>query len=181
MNIVEEYLDWLKQIVGDGGKIYDISGMDIAPQIFVVIFDQVPEVGHKTAYSFGLSSVAHPEWRFSRPELVISVKSDDNSWGLAMGEIIRQKRGSDLFEYGSVFQFGERISDESEMSAFLVFANSLYDPGQETATFCDRSIGLSQLYPIYADESETIKRIGVEAFFFRCGIDFYDVRRKKVV
>lgn len=181
MAVVEEYLDWLTRIAGDDGRIYDIGGQGSDPPIFVVIFDGLPEAGHKTAYSFGLSSISHREWRYSRPELVISVKSRDNSWGLAMGEVIRQMRHTHLFEYGSTIGFGDRISDESEMSAFLVFANSMYDKGDEMSMFSDRTISLSQLYPIYAEERETILRIGAEAFFFKSGIDFYDVHRRKVL
>jgi len=181
MNTVQEYLDWLDQISGSKGKIYDIGGKELLPQIFVAIYDQIPELEHKTAYSFGLSSVPHEEWRSGRPELVISVRSSDDSWGLAMGEIIKEKRDAHLFEYGSVFNFGERISDESEMSAFLVFANSLFDPGDERAVFSDRTISLSQLYPIYAEEWETIHQIGAEAFYFEREIDFFDVRRKRVL
>jgi hypothetical protein len=98
-----------------------------------------------------------------------------------MGEIIRQERHTHLFEYGSVFGFGERISADSEMSAFLVFANSLYGRGEEKAAFSDRAISLSQLYPIYEEEMETVRTIGVETFFFRRGVDFYDVRRKRVL
>jgi hypothetical protein len=38
MSIVEEYLNWLGQIAGDGGRIFDI-GINERPQLFVVVFD----------------------------------------------------------------------------------------------------------------------------------------------
>jgi hypothetical protein len=179
MDAVQQYLRWLEEIAGERSKIYDIGGKDTWPQLIVVMYEDLPEPGYTTTYSFGLSSVEHKEWKLSRPELVISVNSSDMAWGLAMGELIKQERGISLFEYGSIFNFGEPISDESEMSAFLVFANSLYDKGDESIDLADRKISLSQLYPIYQEEIELIKSVGAENFFFHYGIDFYNVQRRR--
>lgn len=180
-NIAEEYLKWLDEIAGDDGKIYGITDKDEGPQIFVAIFDDLPETNHTTSYSFGLSSAEHPEWKYSRPELIISVHSMDNSWGLAMGEIIKLNRVNSTFEYGTIFNFGEQISDDSDMSAFFVFANSLYDEGEDTIELTDRKIQLSQLYPIYREEIDIIKKIGAEFFFSKPEIDFYDVKREMFI
>lgn len=180
-NVAEEYLDWLDQIAGDDGKIFGLTDKDDKTQLFIVIFDHLPEDNHTTSYSFGLSSVNNQEWKYSRPEMVISVHSMDKSWGLAMGEVVKQNRFNSTFEFGTIFNFGEQISEDSEMSAFIVFANSLYDEGDEVTTLCDRKVRLSQLYPIYKEEIETIKKIGVEQFFSRTGVDFYNVSREKVI
>lgn len=180
-NVAEEYLKWLDYIAGDDGKIYGITGKDDKCQIFISIYEDLPEPKHTTAYSFGLSSVGHPEWIYSRPELIISVHSTDKSWGLAMGELIKQNRANSLFQFGTIFNFGEQISDDSNMSAFFVFANSLYEEGDDTIELVDRKIQLSQLYPIYWEEIETIKKIGAETFFSKPDLDFYDVKRKMFI
>ncbi len=174
---VEAYLEWLDLIAGDNGKIYNIDNSNPTLQLFVVKFDGVPNSGYSTTYSYGLSSIHHREWTNSAPELVICVNSVEISWGLAMGDIIRQKRHQCLFEYGSVINFNEKIANDSEMSAFVIFANCLYEPGDEVLHLSDESIGLSQLYPIHYEEIDVISRIGIEAFMVRSRIDFCDVSR----
>ncbi len=180
INIAEEYLNLLDENAGDDGKIFGITDKNEKPQLFVVIYNDLPEPNQTTSYSYGLSTVNHKEWKYSRPELIISVHSMDKSWGLAMGETIKQARFDSTFEYGSIFDFGEQISDDSEMSAFIIFANSLYDEG-DVLELTDRKIRFSQLYPIYREEIDTIKKIGVEQFFSTSEIDFYDIKRKKII
>jgi hypothetical protein len=67
-----------------------------------------------------LSFVDFAEWTASRPELFISVASEDPAWGLAIG--YTAFRGSEYgFCTGHPVGFGARISEESEMTGFLPF------------------------------------------------------------
>ncbi len=181
MNIVENYMNWLDDIAGEENEIICIDKKE--PQIFISFYDDIPEEGYKTAYSFGLSSIKKSECGNTSPELLISVSDSDNSWGLAMGEIIKQCRYKCKFGNGDVFNFKSKISDNSDMSCFLVYANSLYEPGDEVAQFNDRTIKLLQFYPIYLSEMELISDKGVDYFIkkgIRLGVDMFDVTRQVI-
>lgn len=178
MNNIEVYLQHIEGICGDSGKFYKITDEGEIPPISVVSFADVPEHGCTTAFSFGLSSIDHHEWVNSRPELVISVNSLDNSWPLAMGELIRNGRNFCLFSYGMLLNFGQPISDESPMSCFLVYACTVLDRNDISIQLPDRKIHLSQLYPVYQSELAIIEEVGVEKFVHHLGIDLFDVKRR---
>jgi hypothetical protein len=112
---------------------------------------------------------------------MISIRSRDHAWALCMGEIIRSHRQDSLFEYGTILHVHERVVDDSPMTSFLIFASSLLSESQQRITLADRTIHVSQLYPIHAQEAETIRRMGVETFFWDLEIDFYDTQRPPVV
>jgi hypothetical protein len=143
----------------------------------VISYANVPEDGSTTAFSYGLSSINHPEWVNSRPELVISVDSLDSSWPLAMGEIIRNGRAESIFSYGTIINFGQPVSDESEMSCFLVFACSVLDKDDLSVQLPDRKVHLSQLYPVYASEVALIKELGAERFVREVDTELFNVKR----
>ena len=177
MSKIEPYLQHIEGICGEGGKFYKITDEGGVPPISVVAFADVPDQGCTTAFSFGLSSIAHREWVNSRPELVISVNSLDSSWPLAMGELIRNGRDRCLFSYGMMLNFGQPVSDESLMSCFLVYACSVLDEGDISVQLPDRKVQLSQLYPIFESEMAIIKEVGVQKFVHHLGIDLFDVKR----
>lgn len=177
MNKIKPYLKHIEGICGDRGKFYKITDEGEVPPISVISFADVPESGCITAFSFGLSSVAHREWVNSRPELVISVNSLDSSWPLAMGELIRNGRDRCLFSYGMILNFGQAVSDESPMSYFLVYACTVLDESDLAVQLPDRKVHLSQLYPVHQSEVAMIKYIGAEKFVYHLGIDFFDIKR----
>jgi hypothetical protein len=74
------------------------------------------------SFTFGLSSIDHPLWRFGKPELMICVNTLDDAWGLAVGFLAMQHRGDAAFAYGSTFELGHRVSAAPAMTAFLAFA-----------------------------------------------------------
>lgn len=54
-----------------------------------------------------------PEWRLEKPELCISVRSQDPRWGYAVGHLAAQRSGECPFCYGDTLNFNERISEEA--------------------------------------------------------------------
>jgi hypothetical protein len=177
---IDQYFDHVVNIAGDRGRFFKISDDDPSSPVVVAAFKNVPEDGCLTAFSYGLSSADHPEWKRSRPELIISINSEDYSWALAMGEIIKNGRNENLFTYGSILNFGEKISDDSDMSAFLVFACSVLEEEDLEIKLSDRTVHISQIYPIYSEEIPLVKRLGAEEFYTKLDIDFFDVRRMPV-
>ena len=81
---------------------------------------------------------------------------------------------------GSVINFKTQIAEESGMSAFLVFANSIFEDGDEVVKLGEERINIVQLYPIYESEMILIQKIGSEAFFFNREIDFFNVKRSPI-
>jgi hypothetical protein len=177
MSKIEAYLQHIESICGNRGKFYEITDEGEIPPITVISYDNVPDAGCTTAFSFGLSSVSHHEWINSRPELVISVDSLDSSWSLAMGEMIRNGRDHCLFSYGMILNFGRQISEESQMTSFVVYACSVLDEKDIVIRLPDRKIHLSQIYPIYRSEVVLIREMGVEKFVRKFGSRLFDVKR----
>jgi hypothetical protein len=176
MKIVEQYIEHIEGICGKNGRFFRISE-EHEPLIAVISYDDVPENGSTTAFSYGLSSVSHSEWINSSPELVISVDSVDAAWPLALGELIRNGREKCTFGYGMVLNFGQPISDESPISSFLVYACTILNENDLSVKLRDRKVHLSQIYPVHQSEIPLIKSIGPDRFVFDLRINLFDVRR----
>ncbi len=153
-----------------------------APTVVSIVYRDVPEPAHITGITFGLSEVPHEEWRFGRPELMITVQSTDIAWPLAVADMANRLRGRCLFRYGEMIDFGAKISEESDMSAFFVFAPSIL----EKEDFLNVDVGGPQLlniagmYPIYDSECAVFGELGLERFWNHPNFNLYDVRRRRV-
>jgi hypothetical protein len=176
--VVEQYLEHLEQMVGVRGEYHLATEADELPAIWDIVYRDTPEEGDLTAFTFGLSSVEHTDWRLGRPELVISVHSSSLNWGLALGFLVKRFRGKCPFSYGNVVRFGGPVCDESGMSAFLIFIPTILEKDQAQVNLHDRTINIVQAYPIYEEEIRLIEQAGAQRFFMQEGVDFYDVRRK---
>lgn len=135
-----------------------------------------------TVVTYGLSRVNHEDWKFGRPELCISVESTDDAWQQVAGYLANQLRGEFAFGYGQTINFGGKISQDSDMDAFLIFAPSIL----EREDYLDIDIGLDYkisiagLYPIYSRELEKIEVLGLEGFLKHPNFDLYSVKRQAV-
>jgi hypothetical protein len=177
---IEKYLDHLDSQAGVEPEFRKISDADDYPPLHVITYRDTPEKGSITAFTAGLSAVSHPDWKLARPELAICVDTEDESWGLAVGYTAYRLRGKCPFCYGDTIRFGERISDESEMSAFFVFAPSIMEKEMMQIELPEWKISIAQMYPIYEGEIELIEKEGLEKFFLDKNINFYDVQRRDI-
>jgi hypothetical protein len=148
------------------------------PPVSCFIFHGVPDAGMTTAVTYGLSEADHPDWRFGKPELTVTVKSTSESWALAAAFFAEQYRGGQSFTYGSMFMLNERISPESEMSGFLVFTPATLNSVLLRIELPTKTINLAGMYPIYAGEAELLREIGLEEFWRLPGLDLLDVKRE---
>jgi len=147
-----------------------------------IVYRNIPEPGMTTGVTFGLSSLDHSAWKVSRPELCISVESEDISWGQVAGYLANQGRGKIDFCYGDTVNFRSPISADSEMDAFLIFTPAILsredfldiDVGQEY------TISIAGLFPIYSSEIEVYNKIGLEKFWHHPGFDMYDINRSRI-
>lgn len=174
----KEYLAALDNLVGGTGRFLKISQGD-AP-FWMVAYDDIPEVGSTTAFSFGISSIRHQSWREGVPEIVISVNSVDDDWLLSLGSIACSLRGKCPFSFGDVLRFGKPLNCESAMSAFLLFWPTILEKDQQKMDLSDLTIHFKQAYPIFESEADAIAKIGAENLFMMDGVDFSDVSRDKV-
>lgn len=149
------------------------------PGVSAIVYKDVPEAGYITAFTYGLSLVEHPDWKLGRPELCISVKSDNMSWARVIAYMANSLRGDCPFTYGQTINFGQQVSEDSAMDAFLVFAPSILDKED----YLDIEIGakyklnIAGMYPVYASELDVYDELGLEAFWHHPGFDMYDVTR----
>lgn len=151
------------------------------PRVTTISYDDVPEPGHVTGFTYGLSLADHPEWQHGKTELCISVDSTDIAWPLAIGYLAESLRVECSFGYGNLLNFGQRISPESAMNAFVVFAPSVLEPDDYTGIDVgDTTINIAGCYPIHESESDYIEEHGLEAFW-QLEWDPYDVTRQPAV
>ena len=174
------YLRWLDEMTDTEPSHHLITTPDQQPPLWAMAYRDIPEPGSLTGFTYGLSSAEHPDWKLGYPELMISLDSNDIEWVLAVGYLAKAYRGISPFSYGTIHRFGEQVSAESEMKAFVVFAPSLLAQADAHIELPDRTINLVQMYPIYESEIEMIKFEGVGKFFDKVG-DVHDPKRKPVV
>ena len=124
--------------------------------------------------------VAHPDWKLGRPELCVSVESQDLAWGWAVGDIAYKLRGKCPFCYGEIINFGTPISKESGMSAFFVFAPIIMDKELWGVQLPDWKVNIAQMYPIYDGEIDILNNIGLKDFWLNQKIDFCNVKREDI-
>lgn len=180
---VEKYLEHLDKIFRREPEFFkNDSLIEGLPGVSSIVYRDVPEKGYITALTYGLSLVKHPDWKFGRPELCISVESSGNAWAMVAGYVANHLRGDCPFSYGQTINFGERISEDSEMDAFLIFAPSTLDREDylDIDVGLDYKINIAGLYPIYSEEMDVYDQIGLKAFWHHPDFDNYSVNRERI-
>lgn len=183
MTPIEKYLEHLDKIFQQKPEFYSNESLiDGVKGVTSIVYRDIPEKGFITAITYGLSLVEHPKWKLGRPELCISVESENLDWGIVSGFIANQLRGKAPFCYGETINFGEPVSEDSEMDAFLIFAPSTLskEDFSEIDIGTDYKINIAGLYPIYSSEIDIYNEIGLEKFWFHPNFDNYSVTRKKI-
>lgn len=176
----ERYLAHLDQVFQTEPEFFrNESLVEGQPGVTAIVYRDIPEKGMVTGLTYGLSLVPHPDWKLSRPELLISVESTDTAWAQVAAAVANRLRGQCPFSYGETIRFRETVADESKMDAFLVFAPSIL----EDVDYLGIDIGapyrinIAGLYPVHDEEIQLIETWGLEKFWQHPDFDIYDVRR----
>ena len=180
---LSKFLDQLDAIFQSEPEFFPFeSKIPGAPNLACMVYRNIPEADHVTGVTYGLSEVTHPNWGSARTELMISVQSTDIAWPLAVAEMANQLRGQCPFGYGDVIDFGKSISEESEMSAFLVFTPAILAPHAALGidVGAEQPVNIAGMYPIYDGERAVLAELGLERFWKRPEFDRYDVHRAAV-
>ena len=178
MTSIEAYLKYLDDLACKTGEYSLITAADEMPPVWIIKYKNLIEPCSLTTFTYGLSSVDHKEWTYGRPELILHVKSENIDWPITLGNVVRLFRGTCAFSYGEIIRFERRLTYDTEMSAFFVFAPSVVEQKDAAIMLPDRSINLVQLYPIYEDEIPLITNLGPTKVFMNPDTDFSDVKRR---
>ena len=179
MNPAEEWMNIIEERFGKINYIHKIRAENSKPEIFVFFFENLPE-NALTAITFGLSDAEREEWKYGKPELIVTLDTKDKSWGLAAAYFASYYWGVSNFCYGEVFTMPERISSDSDMNGYFIFAPSFLNQEQATIKISDRTIHLAGLYPIYKEEKKLYYEIGLEKFWHLDGFELYNTSRKNL-
>lgn len=181
---VELYLEHLDRIFQQESLFFrNESTIEGVAGVTAIVYKDIPEPGYVTGFTYGLSLVKHPAWKFGRPELCITVQSDQIDWGQVPAFLSNSLRGTACsFTYGEILNLGEKVHEESEMKSFLIFAPCILDKSDylNIDIGLDYKININGLYPIYEAEKESIQGLGLKDFLQHPNFDMYDVKRKKV-
>jgi hypothetical protein len=180
MNNAERFIEHLHRLTGRPERTVrrvDSSRPGLRP-VFVFVYDNWPEDGFSTGFTFGLSDADHPDWKLGKPEVMISVASHDESWAFAAACVAERLRGRCPFCYGDTIRFGSAISEESELDAFLVFAPPFLEKSQSCVELGDFTCNIVGLYPIFSSEIALYEEIGLKEFWHLPGWDPFDVHRR---
>jgi hypothetical protein len=172
-----EHLDRITRREEDAIRQVDSSDPHL-PRVSVFTYKDWPQPGFITGFTFGLSLVPHADWKFGRPELMNSVESQDEAWTFAIGYMADRLRGKCPFCYGNTINFRAKISDESKLDAFLIFAPPFLTKDQMGVQLRDYTCNISGMYPMYSSELALYEQVGLEKFWELPGWDPLNVRRK---
>ncbi len=176
----EIFLNYIEGIFGPAELIKKHECPHGGPPVFVFVYRDTPEKGMITGVTYGLSTYPHPEWVNSRPEMIISVESDDEMWAWNAAYFCAEFRGEKRFSYGDVFTTDSSLTDDTKMDGLLIFAQSILDPEVQSVQLNDYKVHLSQFYPIYSSELDVYNQIGLERFWKHEGFGMYDPKRPPI-
>lgn len=176
----EIFYDHLQKILGPEDAIYVVKPKDGTLPVSVFVYKNVPSVGMITGITYGLSHCDFPEWKFARPEMILSVNSLSVEWPCAAAAMAGLFRGEKRFRYGDTMTTDATLASDTEMDGFLIFAPSFLKKQEQFVELNNYKIHFSQFYPIYRSELKVYKKIGLEAFWKHKDFDLYDVKRPPI-
>ena len=148
--------------------------------VSVFIHRDAPRPGMITGVTYGLSRHPNPDWKESRPEMIISIESGDDMWAWMAAYFCAEFRGEKRFSSGAVFTTEGPLASDTRMDGVLVFEQSILDPKLEAFDVNDYRIHFSQFYPIYSAELDVYRRLGLEVFWKHVNLAKYDPKRPPI-
>lgn len=177
----EEFLARIETLFGKEETILRVETTHPGlPNVSVFVYRDFPEQGLLTVVTYGLSAAHHPLWKLARPELVLTIASQDAAWAEAVGWVAERFRGEHPFSWGSAVSSDGAWTSETSMSAFLVFAPAGLSREQARLELPTKVVQLTGVYPIYQRELALLAREGLERFWGRAEFDPLDPHRAEL-
>lgn len=170
-------MEWLDEYFGHEDEIIGHDCPAGRPPVSVFVYRDTPEPGMMTGITFGISLYDHEKWVHSRPEMMVSLETQDIDWLNYLGYFGISFRGEKTFSYGDVFTTDEPLASDTKMDGFFIFAQSLLEPDGAVIQLKDYKVILGQMYPIYQAELSLYQKLGVQGFIQQEGLDVYDPGR----
>lgn len=174
----EIFLAHIERIFGPADEIKKHDCPQGGKPVSVFIYRDIPDKGMITGVTYGLSEYAHPDWKLSRPEMIISIETNDLMWTWAAAYFAAEFRGEKRFSYGDVFTTDGPLAGDTAMDGLLIFAQSILEREVASVQLNDYKVHFSQFYPIYRSELKLYDEIGLERFWKHEGFAMYDPKRK---
>lgn len=176
----EIFIEHLTSAFGAEDAIHKACASDGGPPVSVFVYKNIPDEGMITGVTYGLSVCPLPAWKFSRPEMILTVQSLELDWPCAAATFAALDRGKRSFQYGDVFTTDCALAPDTKMEGFLVFAQCILSEEYVSVQLNGYKVHFSQFYPIYRSELSVYEKIGLEAFWKHEGFDMFDVTRKPI-
>jgi hypothetical protein len=182
---LEAYLRWLDEQAGTSGTYEYVTEPSGEQQpVLSIRYMDCPQPGTMLGFTFGISAVANHLWGGLRPELCICVDSEDARWAWALADIGDRVRTTSVFLPGDTIEVGETISDESEMTSFVLW-HQLLTEEEAILRIDDHEVVLVQAIPLHQSELDHLRRqadraVAVRDLLHRLGeadLAITDVRR----
>lgn len=176
----EIFLNHIESIFGEAEVIKKHDCPRGGVPVSVFIYRDIPDQGMVTGVTYGLSCYPHPDWKLARPEMILSIESEDVMWAWAAAYFCAEFRGERRFSYGDVFTTETPLASDTKMDGLLVFEQSILDNEVQSVELNDYRIHFSQFYPIHRSELEVYRKIGLERFWKHDGFAMYDPKRAPI-
>jgi hypothetical protein len=118
------------------------------PPVWAFTYRDTPEPGMITGVTYGLSAFDHAEWTKCRPEMIISMETEDEMWAWAAAYFAAEFRGEKRFRWGDVFTAEDPLASDTKMDGLLIFAQGILKPEVQEIELNDYRVHFSQFYPI---------------------------------
>jgi len=145
------------------------------PFVYTLVF-QKNEDRPLTSFSYGLSFANHPD-QHNKVELCLQMDAEDMAWAHVVGYLTNQLRGDCPFNSGEIIRLGQKISQESDLNAFVVIPVDQNIP-KKVQDGRKSSVQLLELLPIYEQEVYNIQKLGLDEFIKQLGKSKTDPKRK---
>ena len=161
---IQNHIVALEEAARREAQFVTIGTIPNGPKLNVGFWRDLPHAGSITGFTIGLSVHRPLRSGDSAPELLLSMDSTHLEWVLAMGEAARQAANGVMFTVGDTIDFKDRMSPDSEMSAFLVYEQMVLPERFDVLHTDMGHIVLRQLIPIYHDEMSYMRQHGIAEF-----------------
>ena len=153
-NYAADYFQALESLVGrreDRRRPVPEAVDDGLPPIYALFFDDWPVQGVLSAFTLGAGLGAHEEDLDAHVELVLSLRTADERWGLALAFLTEWCRRHIQIVPGSTMNMGEPLSLESAMSALVVTRPHQW-PEPPRLRVGSRFVTVLEAHPLYPSE-----------------------------
>lgn len=145
------------------------------PFVYTLVFHR-NEDSPMITFSYGLSFASHPD-QHNKVELCLQMDSEDMTWAHVVGYLTNQLRGDCPFNSGEIIRLGQKVSQESDLNAFVVIPVQHGIP-QKVKDGRKSTVQLLELIPIYEQEVYNIQKLGLDNFIKQLGKYKTDPKRK---